>query len=346
MSRKATTWSLLAGLPLLAGGVFWMLGGLPFPVESDEAILVGDWGSPAPPDRPESLRVLSYNIHFGIGHDDDHTKVDRAEVERVLQGIARLIRELRADVVLLQEVDFNAARTFGLDQMQILAAATDLRHMAPVTTWKKGYIPFPYWPIQAHYGRMHSGQAILSRFPIVAHKARRLPKPEANPFWYNAFYITRTIQEADIAVGDRLVRVYNIHNEAFDLPNRVHQTDILIERLEARRLPYTLVAGDFNAVPPEATRRHAFADEPETDMRADTSIARMRGLAGFEEIIPEARYRQDESAALTFPADAPNRRLDYFYYTDSFHLREGRVVHEAGTLSDHLPTLAELEMKE
>jgi endonuclease/exonuclease/phosphatase family metal-dependent hydrolase len=343
MSRHALWWSLaLLGVPAaLAGGVAWMVGGLPFAPISDEAIISGDWGE-APPANPPRLRVLSYNMHFGIGRDDDHTKVSRADVERILAEMAALINKLNADVVLLQEVDFDSARTFGIDQMNVLARATGMRHMAPVKTWIKGYIPFPYWPPSAHYGRMDSGQAVLSRYPITRNTAIRLPKPAANPFYYNAFYLTRTMQEVDVTVGTHSLRLYNIHTEAYDVPNRQIHAEMIAARLREHALSCAIAAGDFNAVPPEASVKHAFADEPETDMRADRSVETLRQVAGFTDIIPEDRYTADESAALTFPADVPNRRLDYLYYSSAFRLIEGRIVHEAGPLSDHLPTLAEL----
>ena len=40
--------------------------------------------------------------------------------------------------------------------------------------------------------------------------------------------------------------------------------------------------------------------------------------------------------------DVPNRRLDYLWFSPSFRRLEGRVVREAGTLSDHLPVVVEL----
>ena len=57
-------------------------------------------------DETRDLRVLSYNIHHGEGTDG---KLD-------LKRIAKLIRDSKADLVALQEVDKKVSRSQGVDQ--------------------------------------------------------------------------------------------------------------------------------------------------------------------------------------------------------------------------------------
>ncbi len=66
---------------------------------------------PPPPRRSGCLRVMTYNIHYAIGMDE------RVSVER----IARVIAAHDPDVVALQEVDVERARTGGLDQVRRIA---------------------------------------------------------------------------------------------------------------------------------------------------------------------------------------------------------------------------------
>jgi len=341
-SRRAMTFvfvSLAALLVLLAVVWLWATGWPQEPAEMGAPIVEGTWGAPPPGERPSELRILSYNIHYGAGREDDfERRADRATVERTLDGIAAFIRARNPDVVLLQEVDYDSARTHGIDELDWIARKTGLRYLAPVVTWKARYL---LWPYSAPYGRMDSGQAILSKWPIVSHRRLRLPKPDNKPFWYNAFYLNRTLQHARLDVAGRPLDVFNVHTEAYDVANRRRHAELIVETLPRWMSEWTILAGDFNAVPPEATKKHDFADEPEQDMRADESIAAIRKL-GLEEIVPEARYRADEAAALSFPADAPSRRLDYLFFTPNFALREGGILREAGLLSDHLPTTAVL----
>ncbi len=63
------------------------------------------------------LRVLTYNIRHGEGADG---QVD-------LERAARVIREARADVVAVQEVDCRTSRVKGVDQAEELARLTGMR---------------------------------------------------------------------------------------------------------------------------------------------------------------------------------------------------------------------------
>jgi hypothetical protein len=68
--------------------------------------------------------------------------------------------------------------------------------------WDKRYVPFPYWPITQQFGRTLSGQSILSRFPIQNHERHVLDRVAGNNWIYNAFYLDRLAQVAEIVVGE------------------------------------------------------------------------------------------------------------------------------------------------
>jgi endonuclease/exonuclease/phosphatase family metal-dependent hydrolase len=91
---------------------------------------------------PQTLRILTYNIHHGEGVDG------RLDLER----IANLINEHQPDLVALQEVDRGVARTQGRDLPAELSRLTGL-HVA----FSKNI---------DHQGGEY-GNAILSRQPIV-----------------------------------------------------------------------------------------------------------------------------------------------------------------------------------
>lgn len=87
------------------------------------------------------LVVASYNVHRCVGADGRH------DPERT----ARVIRELDADVVALQEVDARYHLEDGLDQFEMLARLT-------------GYEAVPGPTLESHRGQY--GNALLSRIPI------------------------------------------------------------------------------------------------------------------------------------------------------------------------------------
>src|SRR5687768_15291782 len=89
----------------------------------------------------KTLRVMTYNIHVGVGMDK---KLD-------LQRIAGVINRERPDLVGLQEVDRGVKRTEGKDELAELAALTRMEYaFAPNLDYQGGKY----------------GVAILSRFPI------------------------------------------------------------------------------------------------------------------------------------------------------------------------------------
>ncbi len=350
--RKKTLLTALAfilGFIMTAGIIFKLLLGPELAPDGLRPVLRGDWQeaeAQSPLSPPEKLTVLSLNMHYGVGREDDWDKrFSKEHVLGYLDKIADLIRSLDCDIVLLQEVDYDSDRSHNIDQMRYIARAAGLPYMAPCRTWKVNYLPFPYWPPSAHYKKVDSGQAVLSRWPISRNYVKRLPKPASNSAIYNLFYLTRSIQEAIVNVAGRNIAVYNVHLEAFDNDNRDEQAEILRGFVAERRGKYSLMAGDFNSIPPEAKLKANFADEPETDMSGDETISTIRRL-GLREIIESERYLADEQAALTFPADAVNRRLDYLWYSPNLEPSDGGVYCCGGIFSDHMPVYGVFTFKD
>lgn len=102
---------------------------------------------------PKTLRILSYNIHAGIGMDK------RLDLPR----LAETIKKQTPDFVLLQEVDRNTARTGGVDQAATLG---ELTGMHAVFGKAIDLPPGEY------------GLAILSRFPVESHEVLSLPRAD------------------------------------------------------------------------------------------------------------------------------------------------------------------------
>jgi endonuclease/exonuclease/phosphatase family metal-dependent hydrolase len=302
--------------------------------------------APRPPRDDGTLRVVVWNLAWGYGRGSEGTgpPLPRAHFDAALARIAAVLSALDPDLALLQEVDLGARRSHGVDQARALAALARLPHLARAESWTAPWVPFPYGPPSANFGTMRSGGAVLSRFPLSAHRVELLPKPAANPPWYNLFYLFRYIQEIDVALPGGAVAVTNVHLEAFDLASRRAQARRLATRL-AGASPRAIVGGDLNAVPPEAEVRHAYPDEPRTDHREDDTVALLRAVAGLADAVPAATYSASPGAFHTFPAEAPNRMLDHLFAGAGFEVIDARVVREAGTVSDHLPLLVSLRAR-
>lgn len=163
----------------------------------------------APAALGETMRIATYNIHHAEGNDG---AVD-------LDRIAVVVRELDADVVCLQEVDQNLART---QRMDFPARLSEMLGMEAV-----------YGP-NLQFGGGAYGNLTLSRYPVVARRNVALPGPEeAEP--RGALFATIRVNGTD---ADIVNTHWGLHPD-----ERAQQGRAL---LDAVRAVPTVLAGDFN----------------------------------------------------------------------------------------------------
>lgn len=332
---------ILAGVALF----FWASSGM-----DDEELRqaeVLDIPDAAPPVAPGPvMKIITWNIAFGGGLTGNPTDRHPAgEVRESLDSIASFIRKQSPDIVFLQEVDRPSARTGRIDQVEFLLKNSGLAHACFVSTWRSRYVPSPFFPISAQIGGVHSGQMILSRYPIAECRRIPLPQPAGNSWLYNRFYLNRAIQHAVIEIGSGpVVRVdaINVHLEAFSRPNREEQARILTQYVsdlpEDSRL---VIAGDFNSLPPFTLKTRGFVDE-DIDFTDDRTIDTIRGIKGLREVFIDDGRGWSEVTFHTFPASGPSRRLDYVFYR-GLSWSSGSVSRKARS-SDHLPVITELRL--
>ncbi|WP_051772675.1 serine hydrolase [Saccharothrix sp. NRRL B-16314] len=246
------------------------------------------------------LTVMSYNIHTGIGVDG------RLDLARV----AADIKAADADVVALQEVDVHwMARSEWRDQAAELSAAVGMGvYFAPI---------YDLDPLEPGQPRRQYGVAVLSRHPIVAaenHSITRLSTQVPNPTPQPA----PGFPEVELDVRGERVHVYNTHLDyrADPAVRRAQVADMLRVMADDRGKARVLL-GDFNAVP----------TAPE--------LAPL-----WTELVDAWAMTDPSSPGLTYPAQAPTKRIDYVAAGYPARVRDTRVI--TTDASDHLPVLAEL----
>lgn len=183
------------------------------PVESVTGVLAPEIGpAPASHEVPSTLRVVSWNVHFG----DDIAGL----AARVLAST----EIARGDVFLIQETE--AYPTEPTSRTRRLAEALGM-------TWV-------YAPAREKDGGTH-GIALLSHFPIEHAEVRKLPHFEST---FNER--ARNAMRAEIVVGARRIEVVNVHLDVrLGAVDRVRQLDPAIAELDE----VTIVGGDFNTNP-------------------------------------------------------------------------------------------------
>jgi endonuclease/exonuclease/phosphatase family metal-dependent hydrolase len=341
MKHKRWLLAMAGGIGIVGGLLGWMSGSRPEGAE----VLSGD-GPQAELGPGDALTVVSWNIHYAGGPTLDRGRgQSRAEVVNTLDSIAAHIRSWKPDIVALQEVDRDAVRSYGIDQLEWLRKATDMPYAAWTTTWDARWVPSPGLDPARHIGSVRSGQAVLSRFPLTEAKRHALPQPPANGWLYNRFYLHRALLEVSARLGpDLQVRIVNAHLEAFHTDNRMDHAR-QASALLAGGARHSVLLGDMNCVPPEAAVRGGFVDEPETDMSTDETVNLLRNIPGMSEVVPAAVNEAHEAAWWTFPAHEPNRRLDYVFHGKGLTLATAQVPQMDSPPSDHLPVVVSFRVE-
>jgi endonuclease/exonuclease/phosphatase family metal-dependent hydrolase len=163
----------------------------------------------------KTLRVMTYNIHVGVGMDK---KLD-------LQRIADVINHERPDLVGLQEVDRNVKRTEGRDEIVELAAMTQME--------------FAFAPNLDYQGGKY-GVAILSRFPIKGIVHRMFENKRETE--------RRGMLKTEMQIDGKTVTFVTTHLDYQYEDGRLFETEQLMKFLEQVKGPLIVVA-DLNDVP-------------------------------------------------------------------------------------------------
>ncbi len=286
---------------------------------------------PSTADDTATLTLVSYNIGYLSGLTNQEAVArPKTLFENHLATVIDTFRSLNADIIAYQEIDLASKRSYNVNQLEALAHGLGLAQAGLAINWNKNYVPFPYWPISAHFGKIISGQAVLSRYPITENQRTVLAKVASRPFFYNAVYLDRLAQATKIDINNRPLMVINIHLEAFDNPTRFIQTRAVRELAETYAKDYpVVVVGDFNSA----------INRPE---EGDRSIEIMAESPLFTAALAKDQWVNQP----TFPSDSAEHKLDYLFYTPAtIELKETRVITEVGTASDHLPLMMTFSLK-
>lgn len=233
-----------------------------------------------------------------------HAGKDAARVEN-LPRVAEIVKDSGADIVLLQEVDNRTKRSGGVDQVARLRKLTGYNGVFGKTI---------------DYDGGEYGIAVLSRWPIVSTRFTRLPV--TIPDSLRAKYEERGALTVRVAAPGGDVRIVDTHLDAFGGDsNRIQQAVTLLAVANAQRdSGFTLLGGDLNSQPSSA-------------------VVKMLEGAGWKDLFVKCGSGELNS----FPADVPNRRIDYLFASSDGVCSEARVLNTQA--SDHRPVLFEVITK-
>ncbi|HEX4414762.1 MAG TPA: endonuclease/exonuclease/phosphatase family protein [Lacipirellulaceae bacterium] len=246
---------------------------------------------------PTELRIVTYNIRHGEGMDH---KID-------LERIAKVLNDLKPDIVALEEVDQGTKRASGVDQPAELAKLTGMK---------------AYFGHNIDFDGGGYGTAVLTKLPVKHAESVKL----------KSFYAStpkhaeqRGVQVLKIGTKDDADLWFLCTHLDYRGPDdeRMDSAHTINDLVENHGNQPAIIAGDFNATPDSAPLKE-FAKEWK--------------IAGEEP--------SDKNAGkyFTFPADKPDHRIDYVLCRPAkdWQVVEVRVIDEP-VASDHRPVLTVLK---
>ena len=276
-----------------------------------------------------TIRVACYNIAHGRGlAESNWDGGDAATRLARLDDIAELLREINADVVVLNEVDFDTSWSNNINQAAVLAE-------------KAGY-PFRVEERNLDFRVLHRtwrfGNAILSKYPISDAAAVDLPSFAG---WETMLAGKKRAVRCDVTAGQKKFRIFGLHLS--------HRSEEVRERSAAkvvqlvRESPHPcVVMGDLNSTPPGFPKSSETPDGKNAITTIDTSADLHRQFVDILAYGPQHALPFNEKN-LTFRADDPQIIIDWIYLSQSMEFEQYRTVNSL--LSDHRPVVADFSFE-
>ena len=334
---KITSTLLLSILLFITWFYYW--GSSPR-LDPKEYLQLIQYANNTPPKSRDTLTIMTYNIGW-LSAMTNNLPVDRPKslYDESLAEAVQLIKTENADIIGFQEIDYGSDRSYNVNQLDTLAKLLNYGNASMAVNWDMNYVPFPYFPFKYHFGKMLSGEAILSRLNIQAHKRYVLSKPLDAPFWYKKYYLDRVLQVTEINVSKKMY-VFNVHLEAFDVKTREVQADEVVAILQPLVKDFPVIfMGDFNAI---------FSNQNfyNNDLLAkENTLLTITQKLGLRDVV-ESNFVFDKSKSFgTYPADNPSEKIDHIFVNDKIDVLSWHVPTKFVGGSDHRPLLAKIVIK-
>ena len=284
------------------------------------------------------MKIVTYNIHGW------RTRGGAPN----LDAVARILREIDADIVGLNEVFHPRA---------VGNAAGDSRPALEILAEELGlhfvFGPCLRWPAQDDMPADAYGNALLSRWPIVASAAHHLtPKEPAQAELLDGLETRGLLEGRVILPNGQPFTTYVTHLDHTSEEARLLQLQTLRQwTVRDRNRPHVVI-GDFNAISPRDAGQHdlMLAELAQQEKRQNlTGDGDLRVVAAMEKAGYIDAYRQAGNPPQNsyIPAEWPVR-IDYIWLSEPLvsALQSCTIVEEppGQEASDHRPVMATFNM--
>lgn len=223
-----------------------------------------------------------------------------------LKRIGDFIHKMGAEIIALNEVDkYFSKRSRFVNQAAWIAENLQMNYV---------FGPAISIPKKDQQKKREFGNACLSKQPIVAAKN--------HPFDFIPKLLEdRALLEVKIRVGHQPIKILITHLSL--APFLRHRQVQYIKEIVHEESTPVIVMGDFNMKP------------------YSSGWMEMTNVTGLVDICETTKPK----TFLTYPSTRPKIKLDYIFTSTHFIVKSVEVPIHASHISDHLPLMADLELK-
>ena len=300
----------------------------------------------------ETYRIACWNIGFGAYEDDYSFFMDggteswawsKERLQENLDEIGATLQSLKADILLLQEVDFDSTRTYHIDEAEFLRTYHGLDAESDSVFAVNYDSPFLFYPFVRPHGASRSG--LLTVSSLTAESALRRSLPVETGFT-KLLDLDRCYSVTRIPVDNgKTLCLYDLHLSAYTSDGKIadEQLAMLLADMqqEYENGNYVVGGGDFNKdllgnsgeLFGVSTEGYTWAQPIKTELFAGKNLTL---VAPLDENDPQPSCRN---------ADAPYHEGQLLLTVDGFVVSDNVTVVESGVhamdfaCSDHQPVV-------
>lgn len=290
------------------------------------------------------ITILSWNIGYcGLGKNMDFfyeggkmTRPSQEYFQKYMNGILNfLAKNDTIDMILLQEVDTNARRSYYTNEANLINQFLPNYSSVFAKNYDVNFVPFPW---NSPMGSVISGMITLSK--ISSAEAWRYSYCSNYPWPKKIFFHDRCLIYTKFKMpGGKFLIVLNTHNSAYNDAVELREIEgyvlkaIMLDEYEKGN--YVVVAGDWNRNPPNfdlkkiVTAENKFIAGP----ALDKNFLPPHWKIIFDPSLPTCRnvnepYRKGVTKTTI---------IDYFAVSPNLEVLENKTIPTNFEFSDHLP---------
>lgn len=304
----------------------------------------------------EPHTAVTWNLGFGAYSDDysffmdggtESWALSKDAVYANIGGAMETLQSLNADLMLLQEVDLDATRSYHVDETALVREAFPEYASVFARNYDSAFL---FYPLTQPHGASKAGQMTLSDSAIETALRRSLPVETGVMKFFD---LDRCYSVSRIPTGNgRTLCLYNLHLSAYTSDGTIatEQLEMLLDDMAGEYAAgnYVIAGGDFNKdLPGNSPEIFGVSGDDYTWAQPLPKEMIPQGFALVDSVDPDHPVPSCRNADQPYtPGQTFVLTVDGFIVSDNVQVHSASVVDAGFACSDHNPVIMEFSLAE